>query len=216
MNIAGLLIYKLQNNLTLEQAVAQLKEVAREYAVKDRFEVHYLLNQNQPQELVTVTFWQNMEKMEAAAKWTADNKVLERIPNITVDWERAYMFQVVKEFQRYHLTAESASVILYRKINPATSQEEAVKSAVARSKIPIAWPGLVHYRLGRCLNNPDFLFTCNNWQNTQSHNEYLEQHALDYRNWLQSAGFEYIYMATDQIDVYTHNEITPIKVKIMG
>lgn len=216
MSIIGLSVYKL-NNITPEQAALFLKEIVQEYNSKERLEAYYLVNQNQPDELITVGYVANWDKLMQVSRWAEDNKVWQRMPNIVMDESRSYSFEIVKEFRRYHLTAETTSLTLYRKTNPAISAEEALALAKARSKVPIAWPELVHYRLGRCLNDPDMLLMCNDWYSSRSRAEYMEQYALDYRNWLREVGYEYIYLAANPVDILIPPaEPTPRPFRVTG
>lgn len=209
MSLLSLTVYRMDST-TPEQALAMLKTTALDYIAYDLQDTVYLLNQAASDEILVLGSWPSLEAYQKAAAFSRRSKALNTLPGLTRIPERHYFFSVVKDFRRFHLTAQTTSILLYRLIKPGLTIEKAMEEAKIRAKHKIfVWPGLVQYRLGRALNNQPLLLMRNDWVSAQSRLDYLLQRTQNHRAWLKRVGLENLYEATTLLDFYKPPPATP-------
>ncbi|HEX2915524.1 MAG TPA: hypothetical protein VH186_32490 [Chloroflexia bacterium] len=210
MSIINLSVYQLKD-IAPVQAAEQLKLLVPQFIRFDLQETLYLTSGNNEQELVVLSRWPDLRALADATSQFRENKLYQPVPGISLDVQRAYNFRVVKEFQRFHLAAQTTSVLLYRLVNTHTNIDKVIESAKQHDAANLfSFSGLVHYWLGVSLNNQQPLVLMrNDWLSEEARQLYLGNKGESHREWVKKAGLEFLQQASTLVSAFNSPFVPP-------
>lgn len=186
-----------------EKTLGLLKKGVSNYVAVDLLDVVYLVSETSPNELFILASWGNDAAVERAGNlWKERSAALKSI-GINPDLQQTLVFKVVKEFQRYHLSAQTASISVGRVADPQLSLEQALDWVKLSSKeYLINWPGLVRHRMAHTFDGSNLILLHNDWVSEKSRQEYLVKYSESYQAAASKAGVKYLFSAGKRLDTF--------------
>jgi hypothetical protein len=202
MKLLTLTVFQLEG-ITPEKAVEIVKKGAASYLSLDLQEVVYLTNDASPEELLILTSWGSQDAVKrAAGLWKERLTALQNV-GLRPDLQRTTVFRVVKEFQRYHLTPQAATISLGRIANPELSMEQALDFLKKSAKeYLISWPDLVRHRLAHTTDGSNIILFHNDWVSTEGWQAYRTKYNELYQVAVAKVGLEYLFTASKLLDTF--------------
>lgn len=217
MKLLTLTVFQLEG-ITPEKAVEIVKKGASSYLPLDLLEVVYLTNDASPEELLILTSWGSQDAVKrASALWKERLPALRNI-GLKPDLQRTTVFKVVKEFQRYHLTPQAASLSLGRIASPELSMEQALDWLKKSAKeYLLSRPELVRHRMAHTMDGSNLILFHNDWLSTEGWQQYRAKYSELYQAAVAKVGLEYLFTASKLLDTFrvevTISEPTALKSK---
>jgi hypothetical protein len=123
---------------------------------------------------------------------------------LKADLQRTTVFKVVREFQRYHLNAQSASISVGRIDDSDVKLEQAMEWVKkSTQEFLINWPGLVRHRTAHTFDGSNLILFHNDWVSKEAWETYRAAFSARYLDAAAKSGVvEYLYTANNFLDTF--------------